>query len=195
MRTTAALALTLILCASTEAQVIIRTRPIRTAPQPVGVIPAPALGISPGALTPPGVMAPRPTPRPYLAGNPYYGLWGGYAPFWPGYYDAPLAPTVVNNYIPVPTAPAVTQTPPPPPELRARLTLHVPPGAKVWLAGKEVDAAASPLILESPVLSDEQSYTFDIKVTWFEGRTTEERTRQVTIHAGESKSLTYMAAR
>jgi uncharacterized protein (TIGR03000 family) len=133
--------------------------------------------------------------RPHFVSSPFHNLWG-YAPIWPVWYDnPPPPPTVVNNYIPVPTAPQPALPPAPPPELRARLTLNVPIGARVWLAGNEMDAAATPVILESPVLSEEQSYTFDIKVTWIEGRTTEERTRQVTVPAGESKSLTYVAVR
>jgi hypothetical protein len=65
----------------------------------------------------------------------------------------------------------------------------------VLLAGTEVDAAVRPLILESPVLREGQSYTFDVKVSWIEGSKTEERGRKVTVEAGENKSLTYLGVR
>ena len=105
---------------------------------------------------------------------------------------------VVNHVIPLPVPTPVFQPPAPPPappEPRARLTLSVPPGARVWLAGKEIDAAASPVVLDSPALQEGQSYAFDVRVSWVEGRLTEERARVVSVEAGQSKSLTYLAAR
>ena len=73
--------------------------------------------------------------------------------------------------------------------------MNIPAGSRVWLADKEMDAAIAPLILESPVLKDGQTYSFDVKITWLEGRTTEERKRVVVVDAGEMKSLTYFGMR
>ncbi|HEX3148540.1 MAG TPA: TIGR03000 domain-containing protein [Gemmataceae bacterium] len=165
---------------------------IRPAPgRPAGVIAPPALPI-PGSLTPPGFTPARPLPRPYLAPNPYFNSWG-FAPYWPAWYDSEPPASANLVPIPVPTLPApMPVVPPPVPELRARLTLTVPNGATVWLAGKEVDANVTPLILESPVLQSGQSYTFNVKVTWrVSNKETEERARAVTVEAGESKSLAY----
>ena len=164
----------------------------RMAPQPAGVIPAPALPLT-GSPTAPGFTPFRPLPRPYRIPNTYCGGWG-FAPYWPGWYDS--EPVVANNYIPVPflvpTVPLPAATPPvPAPEPRARLTLTVPSGAHVWLADREVDANASPLVLESPALRPGQSYSFHVKITWPEGQRTEERSRSVTVEAGEEKSLKY----
>jgi len=194
IRTTAALALALAIYASASAQVIIRTgRPVLRPPQPAGVIQSPMLPL-PGSPLQHSTTAPRTViPRGNIYGDPYY-LLGGYVPYWPGWYET--APTtVVNNYIPVPTSVPPTVPQQAPAEIRARLTLNVPAGAKVLLAGKEVDAAIRPLILESPVLREGQSYTFDVKISWIEGRTTEERARKVTVDAGDSKSLTYLGSR
>jgi uncharacterized protein (TIGR03000 family) len=195
-RIAAALALVIAFCDCADAQVIIRTgRPrTRVAVVPMGVIQPPMLPVA-GSPLQHNIFAPR---HQVLRGpnvvNPYY--FGGYAPIWPVWYDMPPpAPTIVNNYIPAPAAPEVALPPAPPPELRARLTLNVPSGAKVWLAGIEMDSAIAPLILESPVLEEGQTYTFDVKVTWIEGRDTEERARKVTVDAGASKSLTYVAVR
>ena len=195
IRTTAALALALAICASVRAQVIIRTGRPAPRPQPAGVIATPALPILGSPLQHATTAPPIVMPRPYFQSSPYYLLGGGYVPYWPGWYET--SPTIVNNYIPVPIAatPAPATTPQPRAELKARLTLHVPTGAKVFLAGKEVDSAVQPLILESPVLKEGQSYSFDVKVSWIEGRQTEERARKVTVDAGENKSLTYLGSR
>ena len=172
------------------AQLITRppVRPSR--PQPAGVIPAPVLPLA-GSPTPPGFATARSHPRPYLTHNPYFGAWG-YAPLWPVWYPEP--PVVVNNIIPVPVPTLPPPTPaaePPAPELRARLSLTLPERAKVWMAGKEVDARATPVLLESPVLQPGQSYTFDLKLTWPGESRTEERERSVTVAAGDSKGLSF----
>jgi len=170
-------------------------------PQPAGVISAPSLPLA-GAMvgpvpspTTPARPLPRPW-RPYLGGGlPYYGPWG-YSPFWPVCYDTDPVPAV-NSAVPVPVPVYTASTPTtvvlasPPEELRARLALTVPLGAKVSLDGKPVDANVAPLVLQSPPLQDGQTYTFDVKVTWPENGKTEERTREVTVGAGEQTSLTY----
>jgi hypothetical protein len=190
IRIATALAVLFIISTTADAQIRIVQQPGR----PAGVIQQPSLPL-PGSPLQHMTVAP-PKGRPYLVANPY-GNFGTYAPYWPVWYDQP--PIVVHNVIPLPlpapTPVPVIVAPPAPLELRAKLTLHVPFGAKVFLAGKEVDAAAIPLILESPVLGEGQAYAFDVKVTWLEGRTTEERARVVTIDGGQSKSLTYTAAR
>jgi uncharacterized protein (TIGR03000 family) len=184
-RTLAPLGGLLLLGLPAQAQVI---RAYRPPPQPAGVIPPVQLPVAN-----PASARPSPPMRPFRpALYPNYGPFGfgGYFPYydWPTDYDRP--PTVVNNYIPVP---AVTPapTPAPPPELRARLTLDVPANAQVWLAGQGVDAAALPVILESPVLRAGQTYTFDVKVAWREGDKLEERTRSVTVEAGRGATVTY----
>jgi uncharacterized protein (TIGR03000 family) len=159
---------------------------------PAGVIPTPSLPFpgAPGAPSP--TPPPRVLPRPYLA-NSFYSPWG-YSPYWPVWYDTDPLPAATNPVVPtpvyviVPQAPAV---PTPPVELRATLNLTVPMRSHVSVGDKEVDAKVSPLSLESPPLQPGQSYTFDVKVTWPNGDRTEERTRSVTVDAGDSKSLKY----
>jgi uncharacterized protein (TIGR03000 family) len=213
IRTLAPLAVALALCAATAAQPVIRAG--RIGPQPAGVIPTPSLP-SVGALSAPSPVLPaRPLPLPYRYTSPYYYGAYAYSPYYPVWYDTdPFAymanPAVygaygaygmnsgyatmpVNYATPAYTAPAPTTVtiPAPPVDLKARLTLKIPSRAKVWLAGKEVDANISPLVLESPTLQDGQSYTFDIKVTWEDNGKTEERTRSVLVVAGDETSVTY----
>jgi uncharacterized protein (TIGR03000 family) len=186
IRIATALAVFSIISTTADAQIRINQQPGR----PAGVIQSPSLPL-PGSPLQHMTVAP-PKGRPYLVANPYGNL-RSYAPYWPVWYDQP--PIVAHNVfplpVPAPTPMSVIVAPAVPVELRAKLTLHVPFGAKVFLAGKEVDAAAIPLILESPVLREGQAYAFDVKVTWLEGSTTEERARVVTIEGGQSKSLTY----
>jgi uncharacterized protein (TIGR03000 family) len=190
IRILAPLGAVLVTALPADAQLI---RPGRPQPQPAGVILPPQLPVG-------SAGTPRPNTPPLRGPGtfPTHGLLGlgGYYPYYPYYpWDvpgsAPAAPTVINNYIPVPTAvPAST-----PPELRARLTLDIPFNSKVWLGGKVVDAGARPLIVESPVLKSGQTYTFDVKVTWREGDKTEERTKTVTVDAGRGATVTYFGGR
>jgi len=194
MRTLLALAVALAVCATAAAQPVIRAG--GRVMQPQGVITGPSLGF-PGALVAPSPSGPvYPLPRP--ARSPYYGAYG-YSPFYPVWYDTDVEPVPVRTSLiqtpaPVYAPPPQTTTivlPTPPDELHARLSLTVPLRSRVWLAGKEVDANATPIVLQSPTLRDDQSYTFDVKVTWQDGSKTEERTRSVVVGAGDEKSLTY----
>jgi uncharacterized protein (TIGR03000 family) len=152
----------------------------------------------PSPFAPPKVL-----PRPFLAPNPFFNAFP-YAPIWPTYYDVdplfgydsvPLsAPLGVTAPMPKPAPISDPLPPPQPADLRARLTLNIPAHAQVFLAGKEVDAAATPVVLESPDLREGQRYNFDVKVTWKERDKTQERARVVTVDAGDNKSLTYAAA-
>jgi uncharacterized protein (TIGR03000 family) len=168
--------------------------------QPAGVITAPSLPIPVGQVGGvPGAIVNRPFPRRFRPGNALFGSYGYYPAYdWagPDYYDAEAAypalawppqfsPTTYVTPTYTPPAPTV------PAERPARLQLTVPLRARVWLAGKEVDAKASPLELQSPPLEPGQTYTFDVKVTWPAGDKTEERTRTVSVEAGERMSLKY----
>jgi uncharacterized protein (TIGR03000 family) len=193
-RFTVALALVLAMSAEGWAQLMPRTGP--RVFRPAGVISPPSLGFV-GSLTPPSPTS-RPLPRPFLTPNPYIDYFP-YAPYWPQWYDA--EPVVTTNNIPLATvpepraAPISAPLPPgPPPDYRAKLTLNLPPGAVVTLAGQEIDTAASPVHLESPELREGQRYTFDVRVFWKERDKTQERARKVTVDAGDTKSLTYTAS-
>src|SRR5262245_50749182 len=195
-RSTAALALLLVFSAEAWAQLIARPGPRIS--RPAGVIQPPSLPIA-GSLTAPSPTSPaRVFPRPFLGLNPYYGYgYGGYAPYWPDYYDydSMNAPNVPLATVPEPKQAPISAPPTsaPPPETKARLTLNIPPGALVTLAGQEVDSAANPVLLESPDLREGQRYTFDIKVSWKERDKMQERARKVVVDAGDTKSLTCTA--
>jgi hypothetical protein len=169
--------------------------------RPTGVvtpIPRPATGA--------GVNFPRANIVPHRMAfnvNPF-GFYGGGLPFYPSYFpdwnDPGQQQPIINNIIQVPTpAPARVSAPEPvavtPPETKAYLTLNIPPGSKVWSHGQEVDTKAVPIILESPDLKPNQSYTFDVKISWMEGDRKEERTRSLAVPVGENRSLTYSAVK
>ena len=177
-----AASLTLLIYAdpSALAQTIVRSG------QPVGVISPPALPL-PGSPLPQVTF--RSPARVPSAASRIAGCWW-YSSGWPDWYDAP--PIAFSNASPFP---GVATLPQAPIELRARLTLNLPTNARVWLAGTEMEAAATPVILESPVLRDGQAYSFDVKVAWRELGHMEERARVVRVDAGESKSLTYFGGK
>jgi uncharacterized protein (TIGR03000 family) len=132
----------------------------------------------------------------------YFGSYGFFPvePWpWPDIYDVeteyPAMPrpaqfsgttyhAISANYVMEPAATVAV-------ERRAQLRLSIPQGSKVWLSGREVDANVAPIVLESPPLQEGQMYIFDVKVTWPDGAKTEERTRSVTVGAGQQTSLTY----
>ncbi len=156
------------------------TRP-RPTWQPAGIILPPQLPVS-------AVGTARPNTPSLRAPNlrfPVGAFYGGYDFGWPTWSYDP-APVVINNFIQTPSG---TLPPPKPVEIRARLALTLPANAKVWLAGREVDAAARPLILESPPLQDGQLYSFDVKFSWTEGGKTAERSRKMIVGAGEQASI------
>jgi uncharacterized protein (TIGR03000 family) len=200
IRSLAASAAALAICAAAHGQVFPRPHS-HIPPQPAGVIRPVSLPIT-GSLTPPSPVSPiAPLPRRQLNLIPGLSPWAGgfsYGGLWPLYYDDPYYQPAMTAPAPAPVTNVTNITiaaPTPPPELRARLNLNVPPNAKVLLDGKEVDTAALPVVLESPVLKEGQRYTFDVKVSWREGDKTEERARTVVVDAGESKTLTYLMTR
>jgi len=172
-------------------------------PQPIGVIQPPTVPFVGSNATPSPVPPIQSFPRRHFRGFPGFAPWGFYPGYWPlpDIYDAepflpvtpPAAQFAASPVYVVPAAKTVVQDSPPP-TTRARLTLDVPPGAQVWLAGKPVDTAALPVVLESPSLEPSQRYNFDLRVTWHDSSGDQERKRTVTVGAGESKSLTYASA-
>jgi len=198
LRSSAALALLLIASAGAWAQLIARPPPPVFRPagliQPGGVIQPPVVPFVGSNAVPSPTPPPRVLPRPFLAPQPFNNLLG-IAPYWPVWYDS--EPIVTTNYIPFPVptpAPPPISAPPPPPDMKAKLVLNIPSNAEVWLADQQVDSGAQPLILESPELREGQRYAFNVKVKWKERDKMQERSRTVTVDAGESKSLTYTAA-
>jgi len=74
----------------------------------------------------------------------------------------------------------------------ARLTLQVPVNAEVTVNGKKLDIAGSRTI-ESPELKGNDTYTFDVKVTWMQVTKQIEEKRTLTMKAGDLQSLQYLA--
>lgn len=183
-------ALGAVLAAGTGALAQVTVRTPAVGPQPAGVIPTPGLPFAgaPGVPSPVAIRT-----RPFVVANPAYDAWA-LAPVWPAWYYSD--PWVFNTFSP----PAFTLPPPAPAaaavDTRARLTLNIPAGARVWLAGQEVDTAERPVVLESPPLMPGEFYAFDVRVAWTDrSRKPEERNRIVRVEAGDRKSLTYLATR
>jgi uncharacterized protein (TIGR03000 family) len=185
--------------------------------------PAPAFGLNattaphsaPGSIFPgPGPMSSPASPFFFSSFNrpwfPTIGFYGGLSPwYYPDYnyleYSAPVQPTVVQ-ILPEYVDPTVTVTrsaaipwygfAPAAPEnpTRAKLTLNVPESAEVWINGTKTDLTGAQRVFESPDLGSGKNHTFDTRVVWSEDGKKVEEQRSLTLQAGESKSLTYVAA-
>jgi uncharacterized protein (TIGR03000 family) len=185
--------------------------------------PAPAFGLNattaphsaPGSIFPgPGPMSSPASPFFFSSSNrPFFpiGLYAGglYPWYYPDYdyyeYSRPLQapvmqilPEYVDPTITVARssaipwngfAPATPENP-----TRAKLTLNVPESAEVWINGEKTKLTGAQRVFESPELASGKNHTFDTRVVWSEGDKQVEEQRKLTLQAGESKSLTYVAA-
>jgi uncharacterized protein (TIGR03000 family) len=184
--------------------------------------PAPAFGLNattaphsaPGSIFPgPGPMSSPASPFFFSSFNrPWFPTIGFYGSLYPWYYpdysyfdySAQVQPTVLQilpEYVdPTITvarssaipwngfAPATPENP-----TRAKLTLNVPESAEVWINGEKTKLTGAQRIFESPELTPGKNHTFDTRVVWSEGDKRVEEQRSLTLQAGESKSLTYVA--
>lgn len=166
--------------------------------------PVPFRGMSPPPVIMPATVT-RQSALPLIAPpispimnrhQPIWGTFGGFA-YYPTYgYSQPNIIINYNYTYPEPYVPPRNFAVPPPapnayPNL-ARLTLSVPAGAEVYLAGKKIEMGTQ-RTFESPELKPGESYTFDVRVTWKENGKDVEEKRSLSIQAGELQSLQYIA--
>jgi uncharacterized protein (TIGR03000 family) len=146
----------------------------------------------------------------------WFGLYGGlYAPYYYPYTDR----MYVDYYRPIVPVPAVVSPPPeenitstvlvsrqrpaaplegfpaqPESTTKARLILNVPENAEVYVGGEKTNLTGARRVFESPDLTPGQQQNYDIRVVWKENGKTVDESRTLALAAGESKSLTYVAA-
>jgi uncharacterized protein (TIGR03000 family) len=77
---------------------------------------------------------------------------------------------------------------------KARLILNVPENAEVSINGEKANLTGTRRVFESPDLTPGQQQNYDIRVVWKENGKTVDESRTLSLSAGESKSLTYIAA-
>jgi uncharacterized protein (TIGR03000 family) len=70
------------------------------------------------------------------------------------------------------------------------MRLSVPAGAKVWFDGAATAQTGADREFESPPLTPGREYTYHVRVQWHHNGKAVERTRAVTVHAGDRINLT-----
>jgi len=80
---------------------------------------------------------------------------------------------------------------PPAPDNTARIRVHVPEDAKVWVAGEATKQTGSERMFGSPTLTPGKTYTYDIKASWMEDGKRVEKTQKVRIRANETSNVTF----
>jgi uncharacterized protein (TIGR03000 family) len=114
----------------------------------------------------------------------YYGTARFFAKFWTavenkfGRMGEELEPELVM----VPLDPRLDPT-------RARLTLHVPATAEVFVEGEKMKGLGATRELVSPPLEPGRTYRYAIAVRWPEGNKLREQTFNVPVRAGDTPAL------
>lgn len=174
--------------------------PIRGSSPPPTFIPTTAARQSATPYNPPPVSPILNRPN-YNLGGYYGGYFPYYVPFY-GSYDQGSGYNSINynytynynfpeGYVPprnFATPNGVVNDYP----TIARLSLQVPLGAEVTVNGRKFDIGTS-RTFESPDLKPNESYTFDVKVTWMENGKPVVEKRSLSVKAGDIQGLQYMA--
>jgi uncharacterized protein (TIGR03000 family) len=166
--------------------------PILPSSQPP-ILPAPTIY---PAQVPTGGFGIGPAVRSYPYRGGYFGGWGVYDGGYGYGYNRPVINNITNNYI-LPEPALVPRNNAFPPLVNefpdvARLTLQVPIGAEVAVNGKKIDMAGS-RVFTSPTLRADESFTFDVAVSWMENGKLIEQKRSLAMKRGESQSVQYLA--
>jgi uncharacterized protein (TIGR03000 family) len=145
---------------------------------------------------------------------PYSGYYYSYAPYWgsyyypyryypysysyyPSYYSGYYAYTPAYNTTPttVVTAPSTStyQSFYPsdsamkvPTGDEAIVRIHTSPDAQVWFDGAATSLTGAVRTFETPELKPARSFVYDVKVRWMQNGQPVERTRSITVAAGET---------
>ena len=76
----------------------------------------------------------------------------------------------------------------------ARLTLKVPENSEVWMNGEKSDLKGAMRTYESPTLTNGKSQTYELRIRWLENDKPVEEEKKITLGAGESRTLIFLAA-
>jgi uncharacterized protein (TIGR03000 family) len=77
------------------------------------------------------------------------------------------------------------------PEARVEITVHVPAGAHIWFDGEATMQTGTTRVFVSPPLEPERQYAYEVRVRWSEGGDTVERTRRLSVQAGDQIGLDF----
>jgi uncharacterized protein (TIGR03000 family) len=141
----------------------------------------------------------------------YSGFWGnsiGSDTYYndAGYFDPAAAaafaqsltggiPAVTSMYSQI--IPAITMVPPAAPAEQpttAAIDVHVPANARVWVDGVQTKQTGPTRRFVTPTLTPGVTYQYEIRAAWNEGGKEVSRMQHLTFQAGDSPSVTFVAA-
>ena len=73
----------------------------------------------------------------------------------------------------------------------AEIAMRVPDGARIWFDGEETTQTGTSRKFVSPPLDPGREYTYEVRVQWKEGEDMVERTRRLTVQAGDHIGLEF----
>jgi uncharacterized protein (TIGR03000 family) len=123
-----------------------------------------------------------------------------------GYFDPVAAAAFAQSLaggIPAVTSvysqiiPALTVVPPSPPAeqpMTAAIDVQVPPNARVWVDGVQTKQTGPTRRFVTPTLTPGVTYQYEIRAAWNDGGKEVTRTQHLTFQAGDSPSVTFVAA-
>ena len=71
------------------------------------------------------------------------------------------------------------------------ISIRVPDGARIWFDGDETTQTGNRRMFVSPPLDPGREYTYEVRVRWMDGEDTVERTRRLTVQAGDHIGLEF----
>jgi uncharacterized protein (TIGR03000 family) len=77
----------------------------------------------------------------------------------------------------------------------AMIAVRVPPNADIWFDGQKTNQKGAVRQFETPALDPGHDYAYEVRARWNENGRNIERTRQVTVHAGDRIGLNFMESR
>jgi uncharacterized protein (TIGR03000 family) len=77
------------------------------------------------------------------------------------------------------------------PDRKVHIAMRLPADAKVWFNGKEIAGQGGFRQFESPELTKDGEYAYNLKVSWKAGGKTVERTRRVIVGPGDYLALNF----
>jgi uncharacterized protein (TIGR03000 family) len=133
--------------------------------------------------------------QPTQAAAGYFGRYIGWGPrafVYPRFYWRAWRPYYYSNasaayyypdtvyYPPAETGDVNTVT----------IRMHVPEGARIWFNGKATSQTGLDRTFETASLLPGRDYVYQVRVQWDENGKAVERTRDLTVHAGDRINLT-----
>jgi uncharacterized protein (TIGR03000 family) len=125
----------------------------------------------------------------------YYGYgydpYGGYPSGDTSFYQGPIYPDQQQTYDnagpQVPTQATDENT--------AMIGVRVPQNAEIWFDGQKTSRTGTVRQFETPPLQPGQEYGYDVRARWNENGRQIDRTRHVTVHAGDRFGLNFLEGR